>query len=151
MLQAIRCSFIPNGSSTGKNNSSTKENNGSNAEFKCDVSRSGNSVTVLFVYKDFTTETTMSLRGTTSVVTSKATYPNESIASTECKEVKRDAEDFPLGTMSGSCSGNMVMTEMIEDGTESIESAEKSGRKYCANIQDAYESGELQRSYDDMF
>ncbi|MBR3072232.1 hypothetical protein [Fibrobacter sp.] len=139
------------GSSTGKNNSSTKENNGSNAEFKCDVSRSGNSVTVLFVYKDFTTETTMSLRGTTSVVTSKATYPNESIASTECKEVKRDAEDFPLGTMSVSCSGNMVMTEMIEDGTESIESAEKSGRKYCANIQDAYESGELQRSYDDMF
>ena len=69
------------GSSSGQNNSTTNTNNGSNAEFSCDVSRTVNSVTMLFSYKGFTFETSSSLLGTGSEVSSvtnmKNVYPNK--------------------------------------------------------------------------
>jgi hypothetical protein len=50
-----------------------------------------------------------------------------------------------------SCSGNIVQTETVSAGTDDYDSFEWIAEKYCKNIQDAYESGELQRSYDEMF
>jgi hypothetical protein len=144
------------GSSSGQNNSTA--NNGSNkskGEPECNASQVGNSVILSFAYKNYANEMTVSLRQTASgpstVVSTKVTYPNETVASSDCKDAKRDAEYYSDGSKTVSCSGNIVQTETVSAGTNDYDSFEWIAEKYCKNIQDAYESGELQRSYDEMF
>ena len=144
------------GSSTGKNNSTTNNgSNGSKDEPQCNASQVGNSVILSFVYKNYANEMTISLRQTASgpstVVSTKVTYPNETVASSDCKDAKRDAEYYSDGSKTVSCSGNIVLTETVSAGTGEYDSFERFGEEYCESIQNAYKSGELQRSYDELF
>lgn len=139
------------GSSSGQNNSTTNTNNGSNAEFSCDVSRTVNSVTMLFSYKGFTFETSSSLLGTGSEVSSvtnmKNVYPNKERANYECESLKRTAAGYPEGSYQISCSDKTVSITMIGDGDDEFVYMDGYADSYCETTRKAYNNGEL----DDMY
>ena len=139
------------GSSSGQNNSTTNTNNGSNAEFSCDVSRTVNSVTMLFSYKGFTFETSSSLLGAGSEVSSvtnmKNVYPNKERANYECQSLKRTATGYPDGSYQISCSDKTVSITMIGDGDDEFVYMDGYADSYCETTRKAYNNGEL----DDMY
>ena len=139
------------GSSSGQNNSTTNTNNGSNAEFSCDVSRTVNSVTMLFSYKGFTFETSSSLLGAGSEVSSvtnmKNVYPNKERANYECESLKRTAAGYPEGSYQISCSDKTVSITMIGDGDDEFVYMDGYADSYCETTRKAYNNGEL----DDMY
>ena len=139
------------GSSSGQNNSTTNTNNGSNAEFSCDVSRTVNSVTMLFSYKGFTFETSSSLLGAGSEVSSvtnmKNVYPNKERANYECESLKRTAAGYPEGSYQISCSDKTVSITMVGDGDDEFVYMDGYADSYCETTRKAYNNGEL----DDMY
>ena len=139
------------GSSSGQNNSTTNTNNDSNAEFSCDVSRTVNSVTMLFSYKGFTFETSSSLLGAGSEVSSvtnmKNVYPNKERANYECESLKRTAAGYPEGSYQISCSDKTVSITMIGDGDDEFVYMDGYADSYCETTRKAYNNGEL----DDMY
>ena len=143
------------GSSTGKNNSTTNGNKNSNAEFKCDVSRTDNSVTTLFSYKNFIFETTVSLIGTgadaSTVSNSKNTYPNKARAEYECESMKRMAAGYPEGSYQISCSDKTVSMITMDEGDEAFIYLNGYVDDYCESLQDAYDKGKLDDMYEGFF
>ena len=143
------------GSSTGQNNSTTNGNKGSNAEFSCDVSRTDNSVTTLFSYKNFVFETTVSLIGSGSEVStvsnSKNTYPNKARAEYECESMKRMAAGYPEGSYQISCSDKTVSMITMDDGDEAFVYLNGYADDYCKSLQDAYDKGKLDDMYEGFF
>ena len=143
------------GSSSGQNNSTTNGNKGSNAEFSCDVSRTDNSVTTLFSYKNFVFETTVSLIGSGSEVSSvksiKNTYPSKTRADYECEYTKRFAAGYPEGSYQISCSDKIVSMTMIYDGDEDFVYTNANADGYCKSLQDAYDKGKLDDMYEGFY
>ena len=140
------------GSSSGQNNSTTNRNNGSNAEFSCDVSRTGNSVTMLVSYKGYAFETSSSLLGTgsevSSVTTMKNVYPNKERANYECQSLKRTATGYPDGSYQISCSDKTVSITIIGDGDKEFVYMNGYVDDYCETARDAYNNGELYDMYE---
>ncbi len=143
------------GSSSGQNNSTTNTNNESNTEFKCDVSRTDNSVTMLFSYKGFTFESSSSLLGTGSEISSvtniKNVYPSKTRADYECESMKRTAAGYPDGSYQISCSDNTVSMTMIGDGDDDFDYINGYADNYCETARKAYNNGELDDMYEGFY
>lgn len=144
------------GSSSGQNNSTA--NNGSNnskGEPECNVSRTDKSIAISFSYKNFIFETTASLQGTgsdvSSVTTSKNTYPTQTRADYECESMKRTAAGYPDGSYQISCSDNTVSMTMIGDGDDDFDYINGYADSYCETARKAYNNGELDDMYEGFY
>lgn len=144
------------GSSSGQNNSTA--NNGSNnskGEPECNVSRTDKSIAISFSYKNFIFETTASLQGTgsdvSSVTTSKNTYPTQTRADYECESTKRTAAGYPEGSYQLSCSGKTVSMTTITDGDKDYFYVDAVADNYCKALREAYNNGELDDMYEGFY
>lgn len=144
------------GSSSGQNNSTA--NNGSNnskGEPECSVSRTDKSIAISFSYKNFIFETTASLQGTgsdvSSVTTSKNTYPTQTRADYECESTKRTAAGYPEGSYQLSCSGKTVSMTTITDGDKDYFYVDAVADNYCKALREAYNNGELDDMYEGFY
>ena len=135
--------------------STTNTNNESNTEFKCDVSRTDNSVTMLFSYKGFTFESSSSLLGTGSEISSvtniKNVYPSKTRADYECESMKRTAAGYPDGSYQISCSDNTVSMTMIGDGDDDFDYINGYADNYCETARKAYNNDELDDMYEGFY
>ena len=144
------------GSSSGQNNSTA--NNGSNnskGEPECNVSRTDKSIAISFSYKNFIFETTASLQGTgsdvSSVTTSKNTYPTQTRADYECESTKRTAAGYPEGSYQLSCSGKTVSMTTITDGDKDYFYVDAVADNFCKALREAYNNGELDDMYEGFY
>ncbi len=113
--------------------------------YKCEVSRSGKTVTILQSYKGLGFEETTSFESGTPVGVRKMTFTDAEDAAEECYDQKEEAEDSNDPLYKVECSGkNVVVTKKVKDefgwGVDGFEEYYKS---WCEDQKRRLKNGEI--------